>query len=296
MFDKKLIILSIHGMGKFKDDEEAHDFDSKLIENLKKTDLIKSNVKDIHFDRIYYQKEIQDNQEKLLKSYYTSIPDIKLDFMDLRELMMYNFSDAVNVEAHAGSEYSPYTDTQNAIYKKLKDLYSESKNKDIPIIIVADSLGCRVISNYIWDAQSPKPSKGIWKGKKNIAEDNEDNFLRLKTLKYLFTTGCNIPLFVAGLDRGEIKAIKTNSDGYSFEWYNYYDRDDVLGWPLKPISDSYFNAVTEDVEIDVTGDFLSTVLFSWNPLCHMYYWETKAFINDLAKKAEAVIESQLVGV
>ncbi len=207
---------------------------------------------------------------------------------------MYNFSDAVNVEAHAGSNYSPYTDTQSAIYEKLKEVYSKSKNKDIPIIIVADSLGCRVISNYIWDAQSPKPSKGIWKGKKNIAGDNENDFLRFETLRYLFTTGCNIPLFVAGLDREEIQAIKTNSDGYSFEWYNYYDKDDVLGWPLKPISDSYFNAVTEDIEIDVTGDFLSRIFFSWNPFSHMYYWETKAFITDLAKKAQEVIESQFI--
>ncbi len=55
-------------MGKFKDDEETHDFDSKLIENLKKTDVLKDNVKYIHFDRVYYQKEIQDNQEKLLGS------------------------------------------------------------------------------------------------------------------------------------------------------------------------------------------------------------------------------------
>ena len=40
----------------------------------------------------------------------------------------------------------------------------------------------------------------------------------MKTLRYLYTTGCNIPIFVSGLGRDKIKAIKTTTSGYDIRW------------------------------------------------------------------------------
>ncbi|NIR38117.1 MAG: hypothetical protein GWN07_12325, partial [Actinobacteria bacterium] len=36
-------------------------------------------------------------------------------------------------------------------------------------------------------------------------------------------------------------------------WVNYYDRDDVLGYPLRPVSSSYAAVVDADVEVNVGG-------------------------------------------
>ena len=116
-----------------------------------------------------------------------------------------------------------------------------------PVVIVASSLGCQVISNYIWDAQRKKrkgepPKFGIWR--QGAVEEEcgpQDDFRRLKSLRALFTTGCNIPLFVSG--HSEIEAILPPNPNKPFEWKNYYDEDDVLGWPLRPLSDSYCRLV-----------------------------------------------------
>ncbi len=98
--------------------------------------------------------------------------------------------------------------------------------------------------------------------------------MKLKSLKYLFTTGCNIPLFVAGF--AEIVAIpKPNTN---FKWFNYYDKDDVLGWPLKPLSSSYDLAVEKDIEID-SGNLWQ----SWNPQSHDGYWADEDFIEHLSQ-------------
>lgn len=56
---------------------------------------------------------------------------------------------------------------------------------------------------------------------------------------------------------------------------NYFDRQDVLGWPLSPLSESYDDLV-QDRQIDV-GNYFS----SWNPLSHLDYWGDKDFLEPL---------------
>ena len=43
--------------------------------------------------------------------------------------------------------------------------------------------------------------------------------------------------FVSGFD--DVIPISTDKYGYKFKWINLYDKDDILGWPLKPLSKSY---------------------------------------------------------
>lgn len=65
-------------------------------------------------------------------------------------------------------------------------------------------------------------------------------------------------------------------------WLNFFDRDDVLGYPLKPTGPAYGAAVNEDLEINVGGWFKSRT-----PLSHNGYWESK----DLARRLAGVIGS-----
>jgi hypothetical protein len=46
-----------------------------------------------------------------------------------------------------------------------------------------------------------------------------------------------------------------------------YAGDDVLGYPLKPLSPSYTQTVTADLHINAGGLFTS-----WNPISHTEYW------------------------
>ena len=110
------------------------------------------------------------------------------------------------------------------------------------------------------------------------------NFYRLETLRKLFTTGCNIPLFIAGYDGNSIFLIETKEKGYNFKWYNYYNRDDVLGWPLQPINQKYRNAVKKDIEINVGGLLTKWIFFS-----HTQYWKDSDFIDPLADNIKKYI-------
>jgi len=61
------------------------------------------------------------------------------------------------------------------------------------------------------------------------------------------------------------------------EWVNYYDQDDVIGFPLKTLDAAYGQAVTADVEVNV-GDFAA----SWNPLSHLGYWTDQDVVRPIS--------------
>jgi len=269
---KKLVFITIHGMG-----ETDREYSQGLKQSLEKQ-LGEKIWSQVHFEPIYYQVAFQHYQNSVWEKMRQSTT---LAWQDLRKFMLFGFSDASTLEHRATDEGSVYKKIQKLIIYYLKVAREELLSNDIPVVIVAHSLGCQVISNYLWDAQK---NKGIWQlGNLDYPElpPEQEDFIKLKSLKYLFTTGCNIPLFVAGF--ADIKAIpKPNPD---FKWLNYYDKDDVLGWPLKPLSPSYDLVVDEDIEID-SGNIWQ----SWNPQTHDGYWTDEEFIKPLSQVIQGLIK------
>ena len=271
----KLGLLTLHGMGP-QDECYAADF----FKNIKRR-LGAADSNQIHFESIYYQDVLDDNQKSMLCRMQSQ--DIKLDFMRLRRFLVHWLSDATSLESRKAGKESAYTRTQKKIREALSNTYSAIE-KGSPVVIVAASLGGQVISNYIWDAQRKErcgetPSFGIWcECPSKAAESDESvetdlgDFWRLKALRTLFTTGCNIPLFLSG--QSNVEAIKRLNA--QFRWYNYYDKDDVLGWPLQPLSKEYCELV-EDKPIN-SGSLVS----SWNPLSHQQYWKDRDFLGPLS--------------
>ena len=68
------------------------------------------------------------------------------------------------------------------------------------------------------------------------------------------------------------------------KWDNYFDEDDVLGYPLKPIGASYDKAVNRDIAINA-----GTWLTSWNPLSHEGYWTDDDLISPTARRIIATL-------
>ena len=269
------ILLAVHGMGPTKPGF-AKRFYLELRERLG-TDSSK-----VHFDSIYYQDVFQKNQDELWKR----MSNRRLDWRKLRKLMLFGFSDAAGYERKAGSSGSSYEQVQMKIRDKLKELYEEVGSK--PIVVAAQSLGGQVISNYIWDAQQPNgATRGIWKSSPAKSSlDQKGEFLRFRTLRLFCTTGCNIPIFLACLPKEKILAIATKQCDYDFDWINFYDVDDALGWPLKPLSDSYKAAVSLDKQVNVGG-----LWSSWNPASHTRYWTDRDVIKPLADRIRTVAKS-----
>lgn len=254
----KIGILTIHGLGNQKPDYDKVLRD-KLLEQFS-PELRKRVV----FQTIFYQDQMQAQQADTWERMTTNV----LDWRRLRQFLMYYFSDAITYQHAQNEPGSVYQKVNHKIRATLRQLESKI-GPDAKIVVFANSLGCHVLSNYIYDAQN---NKGIWRNRNDAPSKCE----KLGGLRLLLTTGCNIPLFVAGLEK--IEAFEKPSD--NFQWFNYYDRDDVLGWPIKYLRkgdrNSYSDVVTADHEIN-TG---------FTPLSHLSYWKDSSFISPAVEKIE----------
>ncbi len=262
---KELTIMPIHGMGR----TETH-FHEELRDALKSR-LGMGAWKKVHWEPVYYQGLLQKSEDAVFREMRKRA---ELDWVKLRKFMLYSFADASSLEHGAERDNSVYEKAQKIILTALDRSFDAMGEQLKPVIVVAQSLGGQVISNYLWDSQKTEARQGIWKARQDQGTPKNTprgKFRRLRTLKCLFTTGCNIPLFVAGHGRANIKPVKTHSAGYDFDWINLYDEDDVLGWPLRPLSSDYDKTV-KDVEINA-GQGLGGLLQSWNPLSHTQYWK-----------------------
>ena len=269
---KKIAFLTLHGMG-----TTARDYYKELRDDL--IPLVGADAwnNDIHFGHVYYQDILQKPQIE----YFDRIEN-KVDSKKLRKFLLYGFSDAGGLEYSRTIDNSAYEKIQKRIFDAMGEAFDAVGSPQAPIVFIAQSLGCQVLSNYIWDAmRDPAPTFGVWRhGHDGIGAD-DISFRRLRTLRVLVTTGCNIPIFVGGLPRSQRKPIKRPNN--NFVWENYYDEDDALGWPLQDLSNGY-NALVRDIEVNVGGFFTS-----WNPLSHTRYWTDSDVQEPLAAHLRSLL-------
>jgi hypothetical protein len=103
----------------------------------------------------------------------------------------------------------------------------------------------------------------------------------MEWLACMVTFGSTIPLFTFAYD----KIVPITLPGSRLppaavarpRWLNFYDQDDVLGYPLRPVSREYAATVDEDIEINVGRFGLSST-----PLSHNAYWTDNDFTDPVA--------------
>jgi len=265
--EKEIALITLHGMGEYKP-LYYKELEDELVKKLG------TDWQAVSFEPVQYQPILENNQINI----WEKMNRYPLDGAILRRFLLFGFSDAGSLEYSARSNVSDqYIQVQKVIMQALDKVFVELKSKDKPVIIIAQSLGCQVISNYIWDANK---GLGIFNGFAQDKSDEINRFRRLESCVHLITTGCNIPMFVGGLN--PIEAIP--KPNVNFTWFNYFDRSDVLGWPLSPLSDSY-GALVVDHEINAGGIFSS-----WNPWSHGQYWTDKDVIDPLVQKIRSYIK------
>lgn len=259
----KVIILAIPGIGTHQAGF-AKDFRND-IKRFAKGSILENNYNIIEAIP-FAQTGVDLNQEAIFSRLNT---DNKLGgILSLRKFVIEAFGDGVTFERNASSSNSVYRKVHNNIKEKIKEVNNlKDLNPDAKIVIVAASMGVHLLSTYIWDADN---SKGIFENQ--IATEKEN----LKNLDYLFSIGCNIPLFVSGMAESEIKPFAKRNN--NFKWDNYYDRDDVLGWPLADINNEY-NELVNDIEIN-TGQYIGS---------HVRYWKDNDFTKPFVKSLISLI-------
>lgn len=251
-----LVIMAVHGIG-----DQTANYADDLKEKLK-VELKKRGLRRFGFHFVYYQDLLQPQQEELWQR--MDATDIRMKRL-ARPLALKYFGDALSYQFRSEGRDSLY----RKIHERVRQTVAES-NEDLndggSLVILAQSFGAHIMSNYIWDLQH---SQGIWERGRPRPQD------RLNALKLFMTTGCNIPLFVSALDK--IQAFEKPSD--DFTWLNFYDRRDPLGWPLKPLSTGFDNAYDEVVTGDVAvGTGLPVK-------SHLNYWKKRRMIWRMAHAA-----------
>ena len=257
---KDVGLITLHGMGKVKTN-----YYSELEEILKRK--LGPDWTRVSFQNVQYAPEFQEPQDELWRNMTTN-PNNDLDATKIRQFFLFGFGDAGSLEYSAHNNPEKYLNIQREIRKAIDHVFLDFE-EDIskPIVIIAHSLGCQVISNYLWDGAN---DNYIFEND-DTSNQNKANFRKLVSLENLITTGCNIPLFISGLVNRECFS-KPNDN---FVWDNYYDPDDVLGWPLRQLGESY--NIVNDHHINAGGLFSS-----WNPACHGEYWGDSDVTTPLA--------------
>lgn len=276
----KVALLAFHGQG-----SQDPGYSDELKEELSRR--LDAAFGEVTFREIYYQGILKDHQTR----YWGEVED-GLGWHKLRELVWHGFGDPATLESSAEERDGAYALVQVEIAKTLLAVRGDLGGTDRPIVALAQSLGGQVISNYLWDGQKAAAGKtvwvGIWANIQHYAPSIKPGGLSTAELAYLkqpgvarlFTTGCNIPVFISGTLNPQPIARPTEH----FEWHNYYDRDDVLGWPLQPLSQAYSQLVNDHL-VGVGGLFTG-----WNPFSHGEYWEDDAVLDPLEQALRVLLQ------
>jgi hypothetical protein len=251
-------VLTLHGIGSH---HQGTHFDARLREalNEKAGEQIRLAVK-----TVYYHGDSRGRQAELWKEFdrlEDRLPG-SLDHKFIRRLMLASVGDALAYGHNASDKNSFYRGAHTKVREAIAELERELGDS-CTVAVVANSLGCKVIFDYLCDAQT---GRGIWEG-----EEGPTEFRRLGDLRLLITTGCNLPFFASAVSGTEQRFFRVNKD---FQWINFYDRDDVLGWPLRPLG-GRFEEIVQDEERNGIGSLLTS---------HGKYWKHDDLNEEIAGK------------
>ncbi len=275
----KLGVLVIHGIG-------PHD--ENFAEPMKKALIRKiSNHDEICWQPVCWAKLITREESELLDKLFPKgkRPHWFLEWLlrfKPRELVVNGIGDVaayrsvlnMSDKMHPQRETNKmYDDIHNSVHESIC-LLRKNLGGDKPLIVIAHSLGSVIIYDYIWDRQH------------NIKESQcgETEFERMETLAGFITFGSPIPLFTLGYnDDVSINFpphnLQTNFKG-KVRWFNFYDTDDVFGWPVR----GWNNCIAENKPISVGNMFTK-----WNTLCHSKYWTDENFTKPVAKYISGIL-------
>ena len=262
----KVAVLIIHGMG-----SQKSAFAEPTIDEISRK--IARKGKDpakVIWKPVFWADITEQRQSKFMRD-IVQHKDNNIDFIKLRRFVITAMGDAAAYQSIRGKKTSTYTEIHKLVKASVKDLFNDGLEKQpCPLIVMAHSLGGHIMSNYIWDIQQ-RPNQRL------------SEFENMEYLAGMITFGCNIPLFT--FSHSDLEPFSFPGDKLSAaekskaKWLNFYDADDVLGYPLRQLSNSYKRLV-KDNHINSGG-----LLTSWNPLSHNGYWTD----NDMTRPTAELI-------
>ena len=271
--EAKVAVAVIHGIGsqanKTPEISSERTFSDRLYKKLSRRIGKRRMARDVAWREVFWADVLEPRQERYLAAIQGNTR-----YDRIRGFLVKSISDAASFQRREGVDDNAYALIQERVRRTLGDLNADTSD-DTPLVILAHSFGGHILSNYVYDMQRgrgpalPTP------------------FQRMETVAKFVTFGCNIPLFTFACPPEDVVPIRFPGpalpEGRVAEpwWRNYYDPDDVLGFPLAPIGPQYQamadRGELEDVRMNAGGWFTS-----WNPLSHDRYWTDKDFVRPVA--------------
>ncbi|AFU12956.1 hypothetical protein MC28_1534 [Bacillus thuringiensis MC28] len=269
----KIAVAIIHGIG-----EQKPDFADKMIVLIKEkfqqelSHIIDEPALELVFKPIFWSELFAEREQGIFQKI---VLDENLHFNDLRRFVIQYLGDAIAYQPVETVKQN-YERVHNKVRQNFKELSNEA-GETAPLCIISHSLGSVIASNYFYDLQFGKNTQDLIIDKLSPLEEGE-------TLTLFYTLGTTLPLWSLRYHDFNrpinipSKKLDNFYAGLKGEWINFYDKDDILGYPLRSVDESYKDAVTEDKEINV-----GNLMTSWNPLSHHAYFIDNDVIDSIVK-------------
>lgn len=262
----KIAVAVIHGIGsqanKTPQVSDKRTFSAGLYKKLRGVLGGRVMARDVAWREIFWADILQWRQN----FYLEQIEDqVSMGPFNARRLLVSNFADALAFSRRG----TAYEDLQLRIKQTIRDLRGDC-GAETPLLIFAHSFGGRIMSNYIWDLQNEEDRR------------LDDPFENMQTVARFVTFGCNLPLFTFSYPVEEVAPFAFPGAALPDQlfdepwWTNYFDRQDLLAYPIAPIGPRY-RALEErgelaDIPVNVGG-----LTRRWNTLSHDEYWTSGGF-------------------
>ena len=265
---KRVAVLVIHGIG-----GQRTDFAEPLIRGVnREVKRLGADASAIAWQSVYWDDLLVPRQQAYLKR---ALKEGRLNYQRLRQFVVSALGDAGAYRQRpsgsvAGAKSGrTYERVHTRIREQLSALYhGPLSGRPLPLVLMAHSFGGHILSNYVWDSQQ-------------TLDRHLSAFERMHWLAGFITFGCNIPLFTFAVDKPVPIRLPATRLPVRFKekarWLNFYDPDDVLGWPLKPVSSAYARVVDADIRLQVGG-----AVGGWTPAAHLLYWRDRRFARHVA--------------
>lgn len=265
---QKIAVAVIHGIGR-----QAPEFADSVTDAIQRI-CHESCGEDVVIKPVYWAPAMQQKEDALWERLIGGGP---LQFRKIRRLMIDYVADALAYQPTAYDRRA-YDDIHVVFAKTLRTL-AEEAGPEAPLCIVSHSLGTVIASNYIYDLQKPDLISDPVR-----AEMTGTPLEKGHTLNLLYTLGSPLALwslrfreFGRPIHIPAPELLDYYPDLQS-AWVNYYDKDDLIGFPLRDLNDAYSQAVTADLEVNV-----GNLLTEWNPLSHTAYLSDQDVIQPIAE-------------
>lgn len=279
----KIAVAIIHGVGdqnsKFAD-PMIRELENRFARHMRnrhdepKTQLV--------CEPVHWAPVLQASEDRLWRRVNSKR---NLDWTRLRKFMISFAGDAIAYQPTA-----KYRNVYDDVHEKVAESLSRLARKvgpKAPLCLIAHSLGTVIASNYFYDLAAPAQKKLVPSKVKSLKGNTP--LENGHTLTHFFTLGSPLAIWTLRFDDfgtpinvPSPKLAKlyppTMYPKLKGRWINYFDDDDVIAYPLRPINKAYRKAVHADMKVNV-----GSILSSWTPASHTKYWTDDDVTKPIAK-------------